>query len=657
MRTVSLHLLILISAVTAVACGGGTSNTQQSPASSSTAPAASRANVSTDKNSYPVFPNADAGADPSVPADQGGKGFKGDGWETNTNFDLIGDPRAVKGGTLREYQLDFPSTMRIYGPEVTAFNFYWIQNLVYEGLLGLHPTTLEYIPALATHWQISPDKLTYRFRLDPNAKFSNGEPVTASDVVASFKFLMDKGLQERGQILFRTFDTPVAESKYVVRVHAKDLNWQNFMHFATQVPVLPSSVLNTIDGAKYLKEYNFKVLPGSGPYTLNEADLVKGKTITIRRRKDYWGENQRRNVGANNFDELRETTIRDQNLVLQTFKKGDLDYYYVNVSREWLQEFNFDKVQRGLIQKRKIFNAKPGIIQGLAINTRKAPFDDIRVRQALNLLLNRRLLIQQLFFNEYVPLNSDFADSVYENKNNPKNEYDPQKALALLGEAGWNARDGQGRLVKNGQPLAVELLYASQGAERWLTVYQNDLKKVGITLNLRLVSFETQVSLMYERKFDLLDTGWVVPAFPDPDTEYRSSLADVPNSNNVTGFKDPKVDALLDQYNKEFDFKKRVAMIQQLDGILANAYEYVLEWDAPFTRLAYSYRLGQPEGYFTRIGDYYDMLSLWWVDPAKEQELNRAIADPSVKLPVGLTDVHYWEEYDRTHAIAVAPTK
>jgi microcin C transport system substrate-binding protein len=468
---------------------------------------------------------------------------------------------------------------------------------------------------------------------------------------------MDKGLQERGQILFRTFDTPVAESKYIVRVHAKDLNWQNFMHFATQVPVFPSSVLNTIDGAKYLKEYNFKVIPGSGPYTLNEADVVKGKTITIRRRKDYWGENQRRNVGANNFDELRETIIRDQNLVLQTFKKGDLDYYYVNVSREWLQEFNFDKVQRGLIQKRKIFNAKPGIIQGLAINTRKAPFDDIRVRQALNLLLNRRLLIEQLFFNEYVPLNSDFADSVYENKNNPKNEYDPQKALALLGEAGWNARDGQGRLVKNGQPLAVELLYASQGAERWLTVYQNDLKKVGITLNLRLVSFETQVSLMYERKFDLLDTGWVVPAFPDPDTEYRSSLADVPNSNNVTGFKDPKVDALLDQYNKEFDFKKRVAMIQQLDGILANAYEYVLEWDAPFTRLAYSYRLGQPEAYFTRIGEYYDMLSLWWVDPVKEQELNRAMADASVKLPVGQTDVHYWEEYDRRHAVAVAPTQ
>src|SRR6185436_11666180 len=100
----------------------------------------SNAQTSLDKNAYPVFPDADAGADPAVPADQGGKGFKGEGWETNTNFDLIGDPRAVKGGVFREYMLGFPGTLRIYGPENnTSLNF-MIQGMVYETLLGLHPT-------------------------------------------------------------------------------------------------------------------------------------------------------------------------------------------------------------------------------------------------------------------------------------------------------------------------------------------------------------------------------------------------------------------------------------------------------------------------------------------------------------------------------------
>src|SRR5262245_26404407 len=97
------------------ACGGGASNSQAP--STATGPAASTSTASLDKNAYPVFPNADAGADPAVSAEQGGKGFTGQGWETNTNFDLIGDPRAVKGGVFREWMSGFPGTLRVYGPE------------------------------------------------------------------------------------------------------------------------------------------------------------------------------------------------------------------------------------------------------------------------------------------------------------------------------------------------------------------------------------------------------------------------------------------------------------------------------------------------------------------------------------------------------------
>ncbi|PYS05971.1 MAG: hypothetical protein DMG12_05600, partial [Acidobacteria bacterium] len=143
------------------------------------------------KDDYPIFPDADAGADPAVPAEQGGKGFTGEGWETNTKFDLIGDPRAVKGGTIRDVIVDFPGTLRMAGPEWNTSVNYTIAGLVYESLLTLHPTTLEYMPVLATHWKIEPDKLTYRFRIDPNARYSDGTPVTAEDVVATWKFLTD----------------------------------------------------------------------------------------------------------------------------------------------------------------------------------------------------------------------------------------------------------------------------------------------------------------------------------------------------------------------------------------------------------------------------------------------------------------------------------
>jgi microcin C transport system substrate-binding protein len=629
----------------AVACGGGS----QQPREATSAPAAaaqSAANVSTDKNSYSVFPDADAGADPSVPAEQGGKGFAGQGWDTNTDFDLIGDAHALKGGAFREFMLDFPGTLRIAGPESNTTLNTMISSMVYESLLNVHPTTLDYVPALATHWQISPDKMTYRFRLNPNARWSDGERVVADDVVATWSFMVDKGLQApMEQITFEKFEKPVAESTYIVSVKSKVMNWRNFLYFSG-MPILPSHVLKTVDGARYLKDYNFKLLPGTGPYTVADADVVKGKSVSVRRRPSgYWAENQRRNVGLNNFDEIREIVVRDQKLAFEMFKKGDLDDYFVNVSREWVEELNFDRVQRGLIQKRKIFNDEPKGVSGLAFNTRKEPFSDIRVRKALSLLENRQELIDKLFFKEYVPLNSYYPGGIYENKHNPTNLYDQQAALQLLADAGWKDRDSQGRLVKNGQPLAVEVLYGDKGQETWMTVYQEELRKVGIGMNLRLVTPETLFKLVMDRNFDVVNMAWGGLLFPNPETSFASSLADVPNNNNITGFKDKRADELMAQYDKEFDQKRRAEIIQEIDGILANSYQYVLGWDAPFERIAYWNRFGQPPGYLSRIGDYRDIPSMWWFDPQKDAELRRAMAESSVKLPVGETEVRYWQQY------------
>lgn len=631
---------ILVTAATA--CGGGTPPAEQA----STAPGQPAAQVATDKDAYAVFPDPDAGADPAVSAEQGGKGFTGEGWETNTDFDLIGDPRAIKGGVYKEDLRDFPGTLRMEGPESNSALNYMIGPMVYETLLSIHPTSLAFMPVLATHWQVSPDRATYRFRINPNARWADGQPVVADDVVATWVFRMDKGLQDpSNQMTFGKFEKPVAESKYIVRVQSKVLNWRNFLYFAG-MSIYPAHVLKNVDGAAYLKDYNFKLLPGSGPYVVEEADVVKGKSVSIRRRPSgYWAEKARRNVGLNNIDEIRETVVRDQKLAFEMFKKGDLDKYYVNVSREWVEELNFDRVERGLIQKRKIFNDQPSGFAGLAFNTRKAPFSDVRVRKALTLLMNRDELINRLFFKEYVPLNSYYAGGIYENKSNPPNKYDQQEALRLLGDAGWNSRDAQGRLVKGGQPLTVEIVNYDKGAETWLTVYQEELRKVGIGLNLRLVTPETQFKLIMDRNFDVAYTGWGSLLFPNPETSFGSALADVPNNNNITGFKDKRVDELLVQYDKEFDASKRAAIIQEVDGIVANSYQYALTWDAPFQRIAYWNKFGHPEGYLTRIGDYRDMTTLWWIDPQKEADLRRAMGDASVKLPVGETEVRYWPEY------------
>jgi microcin C transport system substrate-binding protein len=658
---------VLLSLALVVCISGCSTPKSENPATASApASAPSNANVSLNKNDYPVFANSDAGADPSVPAELGGKGFKGEGWETNTDFDLIGDPRALKGGTLRDHMISFPGTLRMAGPEWNSSENYVINSLVYETLLGLHPTTLQYIPVLASHWKIEPDKLTFRFRIDPNARFSDGTPVTTEDVLASYKFFTDKTLQD---LFYNTelnkLEPPVAESKYIVRFKAKELGWQNFLVASGALKIFPAHVIKNIDGAAYLRDYNFKLLPGSGPYILSEADIEKGRSITLRRRKDYWAQNYRANIGQYNIDEYKRVVVRDENLAIEMMKKGELDYYFVAANPQvWVERFNIDAVQRGLLVKRSVFNNYPAPVTFLGFNMRRKPYDDIRVRKALALLFNREQMIEKLFYGLYKPIYSYYPATVYENPTDPKITYNPEEALKLLAEAGWKDRDSQGRLIKNGQPLQIELLYARQVFEPWLTVYQEDLRKVGISLNLRLVTFETAFKLEMQRQFDYTVSAWGAGSvFPDPKPEYYSATADIENTNNISGFKDKQADALMDEYDATFDANKRVEILKKLDGILANSYQYTLRWYDPAQRIVFWNKFGMPQGTFSRVGDYEGTLGpgipqLWWVDPQKSQRVAQAMRDNSIKLDISPEEDHYWQErYGQAQKEMEAQTK
>lgn len=598
-----------------------------------------------------MFANADAGADPSVPAEQGGKGFTGEGWETNVDFDLIGDPRALKGGRLKPGSLsDFPSTLRYYGPNAHAWTL-MLNQMVYETLLGLHPTSLEFTPALATHWQVSPDRLTYRFRLNPNAKFSDGTPMTSEDVVASWRLATDKGLQDPAlNVIFSNFEAPKAESKYIVSVKAKTETWHNLLYFSNSLFIYPAHVLKGVNGAAYIRDYNYKMLPGTGPYIVQEQDVDKGRSIRITRRNDYWAEKDRRNIGLNNFDEVLQSVVRDRNLEFERFKRGDQDVYAVNRAQMWVQELDYPNIKRGVNQKRKIFNNNPQGIQGIAINTRREPFTDVRVRKALRHLFNRELMIEKLAFGEYVPMNSIYANSVYENPNNEKIAFDPQRGLQLLAEAGWKGRDANGRLVKNGRPLNLSIVYSDQASERFFTIFQEDLRKVGIALNLRLVTWETLVKLLDDRAFDMAMIAYTGLSFPNPYNSFHSSLADQKNTNNITGFKNRRADEIMEAYNKEFDLQKRITLLREFDGIYTNQHHWILEWSAPFERVVFWNKFGYPPGVISRVGTHHDIPAMWWIDPEKSRQLAEAMRDQSKSMDQGPTDDKYWLNYARSEA-------
>jgi len=639
-------LCVVVLGLLPASCGGG----ENGPSSGGPAgPTASNNNASINKDDYPVLPDADAGADSAVSPEQGGKGFKGDGWETNTSFDLIGDPKAVKGGMIRDVESDFPSTIRPHGLNAGTTFTALIRGLVYESLLNMHPTSLEYVPALATHWQISADKQTYKFRIDPNARWADGKPVVADDVVASWVLWTDKKLQDPGlTVTYAKFEKPVAESKYIVSVKTKEPNWRNFMYFSGMY-ILPAHVIKNVGGDQFLKEFNFKMAPGSGPYAITEADIDKGNTIKIKRRMDYWGEKQRRNVGLNNFDEIRVMIVRDRQTEFEKFKKGDTDYYFVNRAIMWAEQLDFEAIKRGLIQKRRIYNHNPNGVQGMAMNTRRPPLDDVRVRKALRMLFDRQKLIEKLMYNAYFPQDSLYAGSIFENPKNEKIKYDPEGALKLLADAGWKDRDSQGRLVKNGAPLLLEVTYADKEAsERLLTPYQEDLRKVGINLNLKPTTFETLVKSLDDHTFQLLSIAYSGSLFPNPEDQMLSSLADQKGSGNITGFKNARVDALLKEYDRAYEMKDRVRILQEIDGIFTGEQNWLLEWYAPYQRIVFWNRYGTPRGYISRTGDYRDLFTMWWIDPDKSKKLEDAIKNTSVNLGEGMADDRYWLEFAKT---------
>ena len=234
-----------------------------------------------------------------------------DGWITNSSPNISGDPNAIKGDTLRFWADDvFPNTLRAFGKETRSQLNNLIESLIYEPLLSFDPETFKLEPALATHWKVKDDSLTFLFRLDPRARFSDGREVTADDVVATYNILIDEGHGDPNVYTFwsEKFNTPIAESKYIVSVKAKKTEWRN-LYSLSAIYVYPSYYLKKIDGATYIDKYQFEMMPGSGPYILNNQRTTQENNglVVLDRKRDYWAIQHPRNTGLYNFDGSQST--------------------------------------------------------------------------------------------------------------------------------------------------------------------------------------------------------------------------------------------------------------------------------------------------------------------------------------------------------------
>jgi microcin C transport system substrate-binding protein len=604
---------------------------------------------------YSLDPTA---GDPAVPARLGGPGFPapagpattGRGWQTRLDVTAVADPTAPQGGEVVLPVFDWPATLRVYGENnQQAFN-HELAPLLYETLLDLDPATLAPVPRLATHWEISEDGRTFRFRLNPAARFSDGSPLTADDVAATLRLAADPTLRDpSGALTWGAFEPAVVVSKYIVEIRARRDDWRSFLDIATSLPILSAAELEGLDGAAFVDRFQVRYPVASGPYRVRPEDIDVGNGVTVTRRADWWGEDNPVWDGWYNIGRFRYVVIRDPRLRFERLKKHEIDLLSGVRPEWWAEEVGaLDTVRRGLLVRRELYTDAPQGLRGFAINTGRAPLDDVRVRKALQHLLDRDLMIEKLLRGEVSPLVGYYQGGLAGRSNVPPIPYDEIAAVRLLEEAGFRDKGADGIRIRDGRPLALTLTYRDPLSERVLTVYQEACRRAGIRLDLQLLTPASLFKNLQDRAYELAEIGWAGQLFPSPGTMWRAELADQPGSNNVTALRDPAVDALCTAYDRERDPQARARILADLDAALLDAAPYVLTWAQPALRDLYWNRFGMPPWAtqrFARDRGSMFFARLWWVDPELDRALAAAERDQATTLPVPPVAVRFWPRW------------
>ena len=476
--------------------------------------------------------------------------FPKPGWVEKMN--PLASPDAVPGGEISIYAGPYPSSLN-YLLDNNSFSAE-IFGGMYETLLGNDPITLESVPGIANKWSISDDKKTFTFWINPKARWSDGKPITAEDVKWTFDTIMDpKNLTGPFKVGLGRFDSVQVLAPDQVRFHAKMVHWVN-LDTAGGMVVLPKHAY----GGKDFNLLNFEFPVISGPYKLKE--IKEGIYISMERRADWWNRNAISNKGIGNFQILKFKVYEVSENAFDAFQKGEIDLYPVHTSAIWVNKTTGEKYDNNWIVKQKVTNYNPIGFQGFAMNMRKPPFNDARVRKAMAMLLDREKMNSTLMYNQYFLHKSYFEDLYGKDHPCPNQlvKFDKAGARELLKEAGWTVKSTKekGILQKNGVPFAFTFLNRDESTNKFLAIYAEDLKDVGISMKIELKDQASWTKDMDNYNYQMSWASWGSGQRKDPEDMWYSKEASRPSGSNITGFQDPKVDALIEQQREIFDIPK-----------------------------------------------------------------------------------------------------
>jgi microcin C transport system substrate-binding protein len=520
---------------------------------------------------------------------------------------------------------------------------------------------------LAEDMVLADDGLSIRFRINPAARFWNGDPVTAEDVRHSFEVLTGKLAHPSFRQYFSEVARAVVIDRLTVQFEFKRRNHELHMIIGMQLPVFSRKWGEGKDFDKMVQDEPVT----SGPYRIERADW--GRTITYRRNPDWWARDLNVRRGMFNFDRVVYKYFMDETARLEGFKAGEFDWVLENSAKNWARGHTGRRYESGEILKREFAHSNSAGMQGFVINMRRAPFDDRRVRQALGLAFDFEWMNRQVFYGQYLRSRSYFTNSEMEArglpgpaelaliksleeelKATPTSEaaaddpgaasgagvstvLDPavygeaplppstdppaslrdnlRRALVLLREAGWNVAD-DGRLRNRaGHPLSFEILSYSKSLERVAVPWARNLEKLGIEARLRVTD-----PALYQKRSDDFDFDVAIHLYSASQTpgnelieRFTSGAADQPGSENLAGIREPAVDALVQRLLRSETRDELVTHAKVLDRLLRSGYYLVPHFYAATHRVAYRSFLEHPKTLPLYYAAESWLLKTWWM--------------------------------------------
>ncbi|KQU51134.1 bicyclomycin resistance protein [Bosea sp. Leaf344] len=524
------------------------------------------------------------------------------------------DPDAPRGGRIvfaLQGTFDSLNPLVVIGVAPDAVPRYVQQSLLYRS--ADEPFTAYGL--LAARVELDEARTRLAFEIDERARFSDGRPVTADDVVFTYEMLRSKGKPFHRSSLGRV-TRAAAVSERRVEFDLGDGSNRELPLVIGAMPIFARHATN----AETFGETSFKPALGSGPYLVSE--VRPGESLTLKRRKDFWAEDHALTRGLFNAEEIRYDFYRDANALFEAFKAGLYDIRLEGDPTRWMTGYDVPAVRDGRITREAVRFEAPKGMTGLVFNTRRPVFADIRVREALGMLFDFEWVNRNLFFGVYRRAGSFFSDSDLSALGRPadarerallapfpgsvradllEGQWAPpasdgsgrdrdtaRRALDLFNQAGYRLRDGLLRKEATGEAFTFEITVTSRPQERLALNYASALARLGITAQVRLIDDVQYWRRLSAFDFDMIQWTWPATASPGNEQIGRWGSANAPRKGalNYAGVASPAVDAALQAMLAAREREDFVAAVRALDRLLLSGFYVVPLYYLPETWLA-----------------------------------------------------------------------